>query len=689
MAVSAGSSLRFLRYSDIFIAVVVITILIMMLIPLPPLIVDVMLTFNITFALLVLLIAMNTLRPLDFSVFPSLLLVATLFRLALNVSTTRLILLEGYAGRVIFSFGQFVVGGNPVVGFIIFLILVIIQFVVITKGAERVSEVAARFTLDAMPGKQMSIDADLNAGIITEEEARARRVEIRREADFYGAMDGASKFVKGDAIAGIIITLINIGGGFIIGVLQQGMPWDAAIQRYTLLTVGDGLVSQIPALLISTATGIVVTRSASERNLGQDLTSQLLSQPRVLTVATVLLVLLGLVPGLPIIPFLVLAGFTGFLAYTLNTAPAWRGEEVQVTKQEEKADSFLTQRDMTALLQVDPLEIELGYALVPLADPQQGGDLLERIVLLRKQLALELGFLVPTVRVRDNMQLAPNEYSISVRGLKTAGGELLPGHLLAMRPEEEGKEIAGIPTREPTFGLPALWIPEERRQEAERANYTVVDLPAVLATHLTEVIKEHIHELLGRQEVKTLLDSLRESHPAVVDELVPGILGLGQVQRVLANLLRERVCIRDLVTILETLADYGPLTKDTDLLTEYARQSLARQISQQYRPGSGPLAVLTLAPSVEEMIRNALQKTEYGNYLALAPQEAEKLLRGVENKFQEAIDRGYQPILLCSPVIRFYLRRFLEKQFPRMPVLSYNELEADLEVQVIGRVGLV
>ncbi|HHW92839.1 MAG TPA: EscV/YscV/HrcV family type III secretion system export apparatus protein, partial [Firmicutes bacterium] len=369
--------------------------------------------------------------------------------------------------------------------------------------------------------------------------------------------------------------------------------------------------------------------------------------------------------------------------------PAGRGEEVQVTKQEEKADSFLTQRDMTALLQVDPLEIELGYALVPLADPQQGGDLLERIVLLRKQLALELGFLVPTVRVRDNMQLAPNEYSISVRGLKTAGGELLPGHLLAMRPEEEGKEIAGIPTREPTFGLPALWIPEERRQEAERANYTVVDLPAVLATHLTEVIKEHIHELLGRQEVKTLLDSLRESHPAVVDELVPGILGLGQVQRVLANLLRERVCIRDLVTILETLADYGPLTKDTDLLTEYARQSLARQISQQYRPGSGPLAVLTLAPSVEEMIRNALQKTEYGNYLALAPQEAEKLLRGVENKFQEAIDRGYQPILLCSPVIRFYLRRFLEKQFPRMPVLSYNELEADLEVQVIGRVGLV
>jgi flagellar biosynthesis protein FlhA len=689
MATPAGSSLRFLRYSDIFIAVVVIIILIMMIIPLPPLIVDVMLTFNITFALLVLLIAMNTLRPLDFSVFPSLLLVATLFRLALNVSTTRLILLEGYAGRVIFSFGQFVVGGNPVVGFIIFLILVIIQFVVITKGAERVSEVAARFTLDAMPGKQMSIDADLNAGIITEEEARARRVEIRREADFYGAMDGASKFVKGDAIAGIIITLINIGGGFIIGVLQQGMPWDAAIQRYTLLTVGDGLVSQIPALLISTATGIVVTRSASERNLGQDLTSQLLSQPRVLTVATVLLVLLGLVPGLPIIPFLVLAGFTSFLAYTLNTAPAGRGEEVQVTKQEEKADSFLTQRDMTALLQVDPLEIELGYALVPLADPQQGGDLLERIVLLRKQLALELGFLVPTVRVRDNMQLAPNEYSISVRGLKTAGGELLPGHLLAMRPEEEGKEIAGIPTKEPTFGLPALWIPEERRQEAERANYTVVDLPAVLATHLTEVIKEHIHELLGRQEVKTLLDSLRESHPAVVDELVPGILGLGQVQRVLANLLRERVCIRDLVTILETLADYGPLTKDTDLLTEYARQSLARQISQQYRPGSGPLAVLTLAPSVEEMIRNALQKTEYGNYLALAPQEAEKLLRGVENKFQEAIDRGYQPILLCSPVIRFYLRRFLEKQFPRMPVLSYNELEADLEVQVIGRVGLV
>jgi flagellar biosynthesis protein FlhA len=661
----------------------------MMIIPLPTLLVDIMLTFNITFSLLVLLLAMNTLHPLDFSVFPSLLLIATLFRLALNVSTTRLILLEGYAGRVILSFGQFVVGGNPVVGFIIFLILIIIQFIVITRGAERVSEVAARFTLDAMPGKQMSIDADLNAGIITEEEARAKRLEVRREADFYGAMDGASKFVKGDAIAGIIITLINIGGGFIIGIVQQGLSWDMALQKYTLLTVGDGLVSQIPALLISTATGIIVTRSASESNLGQELTGQLLSQPRVLMVATVVLLLLGLVPGLPGIPFFVLAGFTGFLAYTLTTAPVDRGEEVEVPQQEERGDLYLTQRDMTALLQVDPLEIELGYALVPLADPQQGGDLLERIVLLRKQLALELGFLVPTVRVRDNMQLAPNEYSISIRGLQAAGGELLPGYLLAMRPEEEGKEMDGIPTREPTFGLPALWIPEERRQEAERANYTVVDLPAVLATHLTEVIKEHIHELLGRQEVKTLLDSLRESHPAVVDELVPTILGLGQVQRILANLLRERVSIRDLVTILETLADYGPLTKDTDILTEYVRQALARQISQQYRPESGPLPVLTLDPRLEELLRNALQKTDYGNYLALAPQEAEKLFRAVEDEFQGAVDRGYQPVLLCSPVIRFYLRRFLEKQFPRLPVLSYNELEADLEVQVIGRVGIL
>ena len=689
MAAPTGSSLGLLRYSDIFVAVVVITIIIMMIIPLPTLLVDIMLTFNITFSLLVLLLAMNTLHPLDFSVFPSLLLIATLFRLALNVSTTRLILLEGYAGRVILSFGQFVVGGNPVVGFIIYLILIIIQFIVITRGAERVSEVAARFTLDAMPGKQMSIDADLNAGIITEEEARAKRLEVRREADFYGAMDGASKFVKGDAIAGIIITLINIGGGFIIGIVQQGLSWDMALQKYTLLTVGDGLVSQIPALLISTATGIIVTRSASESNLGQELTGQLLSQPRVLMVATVVLLLLGLVPGLPGIPFFVLAGFTGFLAYTLTTAPVDRGEEVEVPQQEERGDLYLTQRDMTALLQVDPLEIELGYALVPLADPQQGGDLLERIVLLRKQLALELGFLVPTVRVRDNMQLAPNEYSISIRGLQAAGGELLPGYLLAMRPEEEGKEMDGIPTREPTFGLPALWIPEERRQEAERANYTVVDLPAVLATHLTEVIKEHIHELLGRQEVKTLLDSLRESHPAVVDELVPTILGLGQVQRILANLLRERVSIRDLVTILETLADYGPLTKDTDILTEYVRQALARQISQQYRPESGPLPVLTLDPRLEELLRNALQKTDYGNYLALAPQEAEKLFRAVEDEFQGAVDRGYQPVLLCSPVIRFYLRRFLEKQFPRLPVLSYNELEADLEVQVIGRVGIL
>ena len=684
---TAGPTAGLLRYSDVFIAFVVITIVAMMIIPMPPFLLDIMLTFNITFALLVLLIAMNTLQPLEFSVFPSLLLVATLFRLSLNVSSTRLILLEGYAGRVILSFGQFVVSGNPVVGFIVFLILVVIQFIVITKGAERVAEVAARFTLDAMPGKQMSIDADLNAGIITENEARVKRLEIRREADFYGAMDGASKFVKGDAIAGIVITLINIGGGFIIGMLQEGMPWDAALQKYTLLTVGDGLVTQIPALLISTATGIIVTRSASESNLGQDLTKQLLSQPRVLTVATVLLTLLGLIPGLPSIPFFFLAGLTGYLAYNLNISQQ-REIKQRDTEREKKPDPLLQQRDMTSLLQVDPLEVELGYALVPMADPQQGGDLLERIVLIRRQQALEMGFLVPTVRVRDNMQLSPNQYRISVRGLETAEGELMPGYVLAMGPEESESHVDGIPTREPTFGLPALWIREEQRQEAEEANYTVVDPPAVLATHLTEVIKEHIHELLGRQEVKTLLDGIRENYPAIVDELVPTILSLGQVQRVLGNLLKEKVSIRNLVTILETLGDYGPLTKDTDLLTEYVRQSLARQISHQYRPEKGPLPVITLAPDVEETIRSSLQQSEYGNYLALAPEKTEKLLHSLKSIYQEAMAQGYQtPILLSSPVIRFYLWRLLEKQLPRMPVLSYNELEANMEIQVIGRVG--
>ena len=687
MAVStnttSGPAAGLLRYSDVFIAFVVITIVVMMIIPMPPFLLDIMLTFNITFALLVLLIAMNTLQPLEFSVFPSLLLVATLFRLALNVSSTRLILLEGYAGRVILSFGQFVVSGNPVVGFIVFLILVVIQFVVITKGAERVAEVAARFTLDAMPGKQMSIDADLNAGIITEDEARSKRMEIRREADFYGAMDGASKFVKGDAIAGIIITLINIGAGFIIGILQEGMPWNAALQKYTLLTVGDGLVTQIPALLISTATGIIVTRSASESNLGQDLTKQLLSQPRVLTVATILLALLGIIPGLPTIPFFVLAGLTGYLAYGLNVS---QGEGVRKKEEEGEAkpDPILQQKDMSSLLQVDPLEVELGYALVPMADPQQGGDLLERIVLIRRQQALEMGFLVPTVRVRDNMQLSPNQYRISIRGLETANGELMPGYLLAMGPSEQENSLDGIPTREPTFGLPALWIPEEDRQEAEALNYTVIDPPAVLATHLTEVIKEHVHELLGRQEVKALLDGVRENYPAIVDELVPTVLSIGQVQRVLVNLLKEKVSIRNLITILETLGDYGPLTKDTDLLTEYVRQALARQISHQYRPDAGPLPVITLAPDVEDTIRSSLQQSEYGNYLALAPEKTERLLQSLETIYREAMSKGFQPVLLSSPVIRFYLWRLLEKQLPRIPVLSYNELEANIEVQVIG-----
>jgi flagellar biosynthesis protein FlhA len=676
------------HHSDIVAAVVVMTIVMMMIIPLPAAVLDILLILNITFALMVLLIAMNTTHPLQFSIFPSLLLLATLYRLALNVSTTRLILLHGYAGRVILSFGQFVVGGNPVVGFIVFLILVIIQFIVITKGAERVAEVAARFTLDAMPGKQMSIDADLNAGIISDTEAQTKRLEIRREADFYGAMDGASKFVKGDAIAGIIITLINICGGFIIGVIQEGMVWQQALQQYTLLTVGDGLLAQIPALLISTATGLVVTRAASENNLGEEFLFQLLSQPRVLGIAATLLGILAIIPGLPGFPFLIMAGFTGFLSHTLRQPH----NKMQIAQQQvapEKPSIPDKQEDLLMLLKTDPLEIELGYSLVSLADPEQGGDLLERIVMIRRQLAAEMGFIVPTVRVRDNMHLASNLYNIRLRGIQVASGELMPGYLLAMRPDDNGPQLSGIATKEPTFGLPALWLREEQRHEAVKMNYTVVEPAAVLATHLTEVIKEHASELLGRQEVKVLIDSVKESYPAVVDELYPNILGLGEIERVLGNLLREGVSIRNLVTIFETLADYGSLTKDTDLLTEYVRQSLARQISQLYRNEQGVLPVIILAPEVEDVVRSSLQQSESGNYLAIDPKQAENIIGSLDSRLQEALGRGQQPVILCSPVVRFYLRRLVEKKLPRVPVLSYNELPSDLEVQVIGRVSSI
>lgn len=674
------------KYSDIMIAVAIITIVVMMIIPLPTMLLDLLLTLNITLALIIVMVAIYNIEPLDFSVFPSLLLITTLFRLALNVSSTRLILLDGHAGEVIAAFGNFVVGGNAVVGFIVFVILIIIQFIVITKGAERVAEVAARFTLDAMPGKQMSIDADLNAGLITDKEARDRRKNIQREADFYGAMDGASKFVKGDAIAAIIIIVINIVGGFFVGMVQRNMDVLQALQAYTLLTVGEGLVNQIPALLISTATGIVVTRAASESNLGSDLTSQIINNPRVFFIACGVLLLLGLVPGLPGIPFFVLSCLTGGIGYALIRT---QQSEVQMemSQQEEKEKEEVRKpENIVSLLQVDPMELEIGYSLIPLVDVSQGGDLLDRVVMIRRQCALELGLIVPTIRIRDNIQLKPNIYVIKLKGIEIARGELMLDHFLAMDSGAAFESVPGIETVEPAFGLPALWIQESYREQAELAGYTVVDPVSVLATHLTEIIKTHAAEILGRQEVQTLVESAKQNNAAVVEELM-NILSLGELQKVLGSLLREKISIRDLVTIFETLADYAQLTKDTEILTEYVRHALARQISRQY-VNNNVLTCLTVDPQLENTIVNAVQRSEQGSYVALEPQMVQTIINNLSTEIPKLTNMGYQPIVLTSPGARLYFRKLTERVAPNLTVLSYAELDTKIEVQALGMVRL-
>lgn len=674
-----------MKFGDIFVVIAVIAAIIMMIVPLHPLILDVLLTFNITTALVVLLVSMYTQNALQFSIFPSLLLLTTLFRLALNVSSTRLILLKGYAGKVIESFGQFVVGNNALVGFIMFLILVVIQFIVITKGAERVAEVAARFTLDGMPGKQMSIDADLNAGLITEAEARKRRLEIQREADFYGAMDGASKFVKGDAIAAIIITVINIIGGLITGMILRGMDFASAVSQYTLLTVGDGLVSQIPALLISTATGIVVTRAASESNLGEDLLKQILSQPRVLWIASGVLVFFGIVPGLPKFPFFILSLFMGFLGFTLYQAAKEEKmkEEEDVEKQVEEIRS---PESVISLLQVDPIEVEFGYGIIPLADTKQGGDLLDRIIMIRKQCAMDLGIIVPVIRLRDNIQLGPEEYIIKLKGVQVAKGEIKPDYYLAMDPGTASEKIKGIETREPAFGLPAVWITEDKKEKAELLGYTVVDATSVLATHLTEVIKSHAHELLNRQDVKSLTDSLKERYPAVIDELLDN-LTLGEIQKVLANLLREQVPIRDLLTIFETLIDSSRITKDPDMLTEYVRQALSRVITERFI-GRDEVKVVTLSSGLEELLRNSINKTQEGSFLSISPEESQKIYSSLAEEIKKFEGLDQDPIVLTPPVIRVYFKRLTEQLFPKLTVLSYNEIDPQLEIESLGTVKI-
>ncbi|MBP2629387.1 MAG: flhA [Firmicutes bacterium] len=675
------------KYSDIFVALAIITIVIMMIIPLPTILLDLLLCVNITLALVIVMVAIYNVEPLDFSVFPSLLLVTTLFRLALNVSSTRLILLQGYAGEVIMSFGNFVVGGNAVVGFIVFVILIIIQFIVITKGSERVAEVAARFTLDAMPGKQMSIDADLNSGAISDTEARARRMKIQNEADFYGAMDGASKFVKGDAIAAIIIIIINILGGFVIGMVQRNLDVTHALSTYTLLTVGEGLVNQIPALLVSTATGIVVTRAASDNNLGQDLTTQLFHNPRVFFIASGVLCILAIIPGLPGIPFMALSLITFIIAYNLRKTASESVEDSMVKQEEKEKEEIRKPENIISLLQVDPMELEIGYSLIPLVDTGQGGDLLERIVMIRRQCALEMGLVVPTIRIRDNIQIKPNAYSVKLKGIEIAKGELLLDHYLAMNSGTVFEEIAGIDTVEPAFGLPALWIPESEREQAELNGYTVVDAVSVLATHITEVIKSHASEILGRQETQNLVDSIKQSNASVVEELLPDLLSIGDIQKVLANLLKERISIRDMVTILEVLADYAKMTKDTEILTEYVRHALSRQITKQ-NVQNNILPAVTLDPATENIIASAVQRNDHGSYVSLEPNNMQRLINSLNSELPKLTNLGYQPIVLTSPAVRLYFRKLIERSIPGVVVLSHAEIQPDVEIQVLGVVKI-
>jgi len=677
--------------SEIMTVIGVITILVVMIIPLPSIVLDFLLALNITVAVTILLIAMYTLKPLDFFVFPPLLLVTTLFRLSLNVASTRLILLHGNegamaAGGVIKSFGSFVVGGNYVVGVIVFIILVIVNFVVITKGATRIAEVAARFTLDGMPGKQMSIDADLNAGLIDEEEAKQRRITITREAEFHGSMDGAAKFVRGDAIAGIIITIINIIGGFIIGVFQQHMSVLNAAQNYTLLTVGDGLVSQIPALTISTAAGIVVSRAASEGTMGKDFGKLFSKYPKPIYLSALTVFFFGLIPGLPHIPFIMLSIIIGISVYLFEK----KKEELKDEKIEVKKKEAIDEgpEPVEHLLVIDPLELEVGYGLIALVDREQGGKFLDRVRSIRRQFAVEMGMVIPPIHIRDNLQLNSSEYQILLKGVKIAGSGLMVNHYLAMDPGDATRKITGIETKEPAFNIPACWIPEERKEEAKLAGYTVVDDATIMATHLTEVLRKHASELLGRQEVQNLLDNLSKTYPKAVEELVPNLLSLGAVQKVLQNLLEERISIRDLLTIVETLADYATLTKDPDLLTEYVRNKMSRSFISPHIGEDGYLKLITMSQNVEDLLIKGIQKTEHGSYLSVDPNIADSIISSIKKEAEKAMSKNIQPILLTTPLIRRHLRKMIEYFVPSLMVLSQSELLSDIGFKAIGKVKL-
>lgn len=669
--------------SDVIVAALVVASLAIMVIPMPTGMLDVLLACSLTTGIMMLLISLFVNEPLQISIFPTLLLVVTLFRLSLDVAATRCILGNADAGKIIDTFGSFVVGGNYVVGAVIFLIITIIQFVVITNGAGRTAEVTARFTLDAMPGKQMSIDADLSAGIISEQEAKERRLKLQREASLFGAMDGASKFVKGDAIAGILIALINIIGGLIIGTWQKGMPVTEALQVYTLLTIGQGLVSQIPAVMTSTATGIMVTRAETGHSFGFDLSRQIGSFPRAIGLAAVILLVLAIMPGLPFLPFVILAAGAGYAAYALNKEEKQK-EDLNISSEDSPAIGREPENVLN-LFRVDPLEIEIGYNLISLIDESSGGDLLNRLVAVRKQCATDLGIYVRPIRIRDNLQLMPNVYRFKIRGVDITGGELMPNYYLAMNPDENEAEIDGLKTIEPTFGLPAWWIREEDKEKAEMESLTVVDATTVMITHLTEFIKTYAHELLSRQDVQDLLDMVKETNEVLVNELVPHQLSVGDIQKVLQNLLKEKVPIRDLETILEALSDGSRTSNNQDYLIEYTRQALMRNISQQYSVDD-KITILTLDPNLETQLVESLQTSPQGGYPAVAPEISQNIFDQLEKMEKQFLLLGLPPIILCSSRIRLPLRRLIERVKPHFSVLAVNELDPNLEVEIKGSV---
>lgn len=678
---------HFTKKGELLLAIGVIGVLVVLIIPLPSFLLDILITINIACSFLLLLTILHIKESLELSAFPSMLLFFTLYRLALNVATTRLILLNGYAGDVITSFGQFVVGGNLVVGFVVFMLLTVIQFIVIVKGSSRISEVAARFTLDAMPGKQMSIDADLNAGLITEDEARERREKISKEAEFYGAMDGAAKFVTGDTIAGIIIIFVNVIGGIVLGSIK-GMGIAEAGHTYTILTIGDGLVSQIPSLIIATSAGILVTKSSSKENLGRDVTGQLFTQPKALGFAACVLGFFGFVPGLPKMPFFILAALFGVL-YNITRKSSKAALAVEKTLETEKKEKHPEPEEtVEKLLAVDRLGTEIGYKLIPLVDPAKGGGVLDRINAMRRQLAKEIGIIIPPIRLRDNLQLDANTYSIKIRGEEVARGELMVGNYLALDPGGVTKQMEGAKTTDPAYGLPGVWISEFQKEEAETAGYTIVDPASVLITHLTEVIKSHAYEILSREDVQKLIDTLKQAAPTIVQELTPNLMTMGGVQMILKNLLREQVPIRDLSTILETIADNAHLTKDTEALTESVRQSLARTICGRYQTRDGKLGVISFEPQLEQTISNSIHRTERGSLLALEPALAQKVIEKISSVAEETMPSGYEVALLTSTAIRHHIRKLLEGFLPTLPVLSYKEIAPGVQIQSLGIVRL-